>query len=866
MASRNDELQAGVTRAVRALGFEPDVVAYDGTLQSRALEVALTEAPRVLARVGCRLARGSDDFGPEPIDGLWLCVEPSSRGCRMTPLFGGEVTTMDVVSVRLTASDEWCCEAANCERTRRRYAVDLEVRMAEGRGDFVVHEGTNGEDARNLAVALARALGVELRKLGVVDEVPTSVEETLPEPVMEAPWELSALELARWRLGCEAGRWVVRDRTSLGPRAALGVELALFGGALAAALGAGITAALGWQTGDRERAAIFGVCSVVAAITSYAFLGISLHSARYRSLDTPVLFAYRDRLVAAPWVSRSGAVRLVAAGSYGAGLPIAGITAIEHRKEGAAQLLVCVSDHGPIELARFDSERLALAWQRILRRMLEMSRHVVLVVLLVGGLLQASACCPRESSALRTLHPGVPPTEATGLPAASVEPRASVVPVTRAVMPSAPVVVEVPEPSVPALAMLDDDVPAALVKGRAGNVPVLVEVWAAWCHTCLSMRAFVLPEPAIRSLDKRVVFAAVDSENAANSAFLERYRIASWPTFLMLDPGDGSVLGLWEGSASVEELRGFILAAADARGAATEPALAALVEGARAQSAGHCEVATEQFVKALARGGLGWSRRSEAVKGLIYCQRRQRLWQACVATGVAELARLQGTSAPADVASTLLECAEALPVGPDRARATELAIQRLRTWVDSPPDGSSVDDHADALVNLASALRAAGDTATATALLARQLSLLEGAAAAAFSPQAAATFDYARMNAYLAAGKGEQAIAMLSERTRQLPDNYEPHARLGQVFAVLRRYPEADAAMAAALTRVRGPRRIRYLGMQADIAAALADGVRERAILTELVRTYEALPGSARANPNHTAAVAAARRRMQSLR
>ena len=122
---------------------------------------------------------------------------------------------------------------------------------------------------------------------------------------------------------------------------------------------------------------------------------------------------------------------------------------------------------------------------------------------------------------------------------------------------------------------------------------------------------------------------------------------------------------------------------------------------------------------------------------------------------------------------------------------------------------------------LPGALRARGAEAEANALLAAQLGLLEAAAAAAPSPEAAATFDYARMNAYLAAGQGDRAVSMLTERKRQMPDSYEPYARLAQVLVALRRYREAETEIEAALARVKGPRRARYLQLQADIKQAL---------------------------------------------
>jgi tetratricopeptide (TPR) repeat protein len=130
----------------------------------------------------------------------------------------------------------------------------------------------------------------------------------------------------------------------------------------------------------------------------------------------------------------------------------------------------------------------------------------------------------------------------------------------------------------------------------------------------------------------------------------------------------------------------------------------------------------------------------------------------------------------------------------------------------------------------------------------------------------AATFDYARMNIYLATGRGEKAVAMLTERCKQMPDNYEPHGRLAQVLSSLGRYDEALVAIESALGKVKGPRRIRYLTMQADILAALRNTAREREVVKELVAAYEALPPSAKANPNNASGLAEAKQRLRALR
>ena len=59
------------------------------------------------------------------------------------------------------------------------------------------------------------------------------------------------------------------------------------------------------------------------------------------------------------------------------------------------------------------------------------------------------------------------------------------------------------------------------------------------------------------------------------------------------------------------------------------------------------------------------------------------------------------------------------------------------------------------------------------------------------TPEMAQTFDYARANAYVALGRADEAVAMLTRRERELPDSYEPPARLARVLFKSGRLPEA---------------------------------------------------------------------------
>lgn len=90
------------------------------------------------------------------------------------------------------------------------------------------------------------------------------------------------------------------------------------------------------------------------------------------------------------------------------------------------------------------------------------------------------------------------------------------------------------------LPFIEDDFAAAHEKAVQSQKLLVVDAWAPWCHTCLSMKNFVFTDPTLRPLADKFVFLAVDTELPANQDFVSRFPIRSWPTLLVIEPAVAS--------------------------------------------------------------------------------------------------------------------------------------------------------------------------------------------------------------------------------------------------------------------------------------------------------------------------------------
>jgi len=344
-----------------------------------------------------------------------------------------------------------------------------------------------------------------------------------------------------------------------------------------------------------------------------------------------------------------------------------------------------------------------------------------------------------------------------------------------------------PVPQGAPLRFIEDDYPRALAEARARDLPLLVDAWAPWCHTCLSMRAYVLSDALLAPFASRFVFLSIDTERDDNAPVVTRLGVRVLPTMFVMDPGEEKVVFAWPGSM-------------------TAPELAALLADASSKAAP---------ARWLDRDRVAEARVSELAEA-------NRLPE-CVRAAADEAPKMPMGTALLDVLRTGLSCAESLPAAsPERGR-----IQGLVTLAEGalsrPSTAVLADDRSDLYDFLVSALRALDRRDEAARLAGDWARFLEDQASRAPTPAARTVFDAHRLGAYLALGEPQRAVPMLEQSARDFPDDYNPPARLATAYLAMKRYDDSLAAVRRALAHAYGPRKLRLWSLEADVLLAKGD-------------------------------------------
>ena len=390
------------------------------------------------------------------------------------------------------------------------------------------------------------------------------------------------------------------------------------------------------------------------------------------------------------------------------------------------------------------------------------------------------------------------------------------------------------------LPFIEDDAPRAFALAKEGNLPLFVDAWAPWCHSCRSLREIVLKDPALARHAGRFVWLSVDTEREANAAFVQRYPVENWPTLFVLAPDSGEPVLTWLGGATVAQLERLFDDAERAwrrSGAGLERTLA---EADRAAAAGDKAGAADILERLVAEAPPQWPRRGRALESLTFALYGQKAFQRCAAAVGTHAPGLGRGPSFANAVAMGLSCAGAAPVEAAWRTGTLASLEQLgREAVGLP--GLLADDRS-GLYELLCELRAeAGDDAGARTCAGQWLTFLEAEAGRAPTPAARAVFDAHRVLAAMAVGEPARAVPALEQSERDLPGDYNAPARLALLHRAAGACEPSLAASDRALATVYGPRR---LGVMEQKAKTLQDCGRPdeaRALLLRLKTEGEAL-------------------------
>jgi len=401
------------------------------------------------------------------------------------------------------------------------------------------------------------------------------------------------------------------------------------------------------------------------------------------------------------------------------------------------------------------------------------------------------------------------------------------------------------------LRWFEDDYAKALACARATKRPLVIDMWAPWCHTCLSMSATVLVDPTLATIADRFVFVGLDTDRELNAAVVGKFALQNWPTYFVLDSADESIQARWLGAASATGFRQFLkdgesAVLANGGGATLDPLLAQIRTGDVAATRRDWAAAEAAYRAALAAAPADWPRRADVLVAQISVLHKQGDLAGCLALGT-RAADQTGRSANAtDFLVWALACADDEGADVAAAKAVrERAVTVLAALDADPSAPLTLDDRSDLMLNLRTVLDALGRDDEAKAVAERQVTMLDDAARAAKTPAEAMTFNWHRAEVYVYLGRGDAIVGALAQSTKDLPTEYDPPYRLAWVY--MKTGKPADAATWAkdAASKAYGPRKVRVQSLLVEATKAVGDVGAERAARTELVAVLEALPKEA---------------------
>jgi thiol-disulfide isomerase/thioredoxin len=380
--------------------------------------------------------------------------------------------------------------------------------------------------------------------------------------------------------------------------------------------------------------------------------------------------------------------------------------------------------------------------------------------------------------------------------------------------------------SAESLPFIHDDYPRAIAEAKKTNKPLFVDAWAPWCHSCMSLKTYVLTDPSLAPLKDKFVWLSVDTEKDMNAQWVARYVHEALPTLWIIDPATDKPLLKWAGTATAPELKSLLIAAIS-----NDASTASFVRGNHAQAEGDSATAIAEHKNALASATP--DQRSRVVEALVTDLNLAKAHAECADIAATEAPKMAPGTSRASVIVMGLDCAGEAKKPSDVLLGVAIHDATARDESILPDDRSAIYEAA------ISAKKDAGDSDGAKKLAQNWVAFLDAEAKKAATKDARTSLDPWRLAAYIAVGEPAKAIPVLEQSAADFPNDYNPPARLARVYLILKRLDEAEKAADRATALVYGPRAMRVCELRADIAKERGDKAGEIKALEDALSKSE---------------------------
>ena len=378
------------------------------------------------------------------------------------------------------------------------------------------------------------------------------------------------------------------------------------------------------------------------------------------------------------------------------------------------------------------------------------------------------------------------------------------------------------------------------------------------------MKAYVYSDGSLERYAGRFVWLSINTEEAKNAKFLERYPIPALPTILVLDPQRDNVALRYVGGVTVSQLRKLLDDAEETYLArSTSRADSLLKKGDGLAAEGKHADAARTYIDAVAAAPRGWPKLGRTGEALVIALAAAGHHERCASRALELYPKVKGTSSAGVIAATGVNCAIALEKTHKKRVTMMYALEKATQEVlDDEKIVISDDDRSSLYLALIEARDQAGDDEEVVRLKHQWTTFLEGAAARATTAEQRAVYDSHRLYAYLQMGTPEKAVPMLEQSERDFPDDYNPPARLAWAYKALHQFDKALAASDRALAKVYGPRKIAVLNVRADIYVAMQDTAKAKETIRQAIEVARSLPEAQRSAAN----ISSLEKRLASIR